>query len=220
MSAPRLIKIVDGVRLSPGDNCYFYGEYVAGAGWQHGGFNNLISNLKSDIASKPQRRPHKQRAIEFAATLLGNGSLNLDALRTSVTMVPMPCSKPLGHPKFDDRVTQVLARLGRQIGPGFDLREALVTVNAREAQHEHPGEARPSVDELAASMQLDPRAIATPLRPHVVVVDDVFTLGSSFVAAKRLLMEVEGVQSVTGVFIARTVWPTPDFSAFFDVVND
>lgn len=211
MSKP--IKIHDGQRLSDDDDCYHYMEYVAGAGYSHSHANNLIYNLKADVVAQPQRTRYKQRAIQEVANLLA-GSLSLDALRSSVTLVPMPCSKPSGDPRHDDRMTQVLMKLGAIVGNGFDMREVLETTVARTSQHSTLGATRITVDGLMATMAVRPM----PLRQTVLLVDDVFTLGTSFVAAKRRLREAGCTSAIKGIFIARTVWPQLDaVAAFADI---
>lgn len=53
--------------LAPDDHCFFLREYTAGAGYEHGETNNLISNLKKKVDRRG--RPewvHKERAIQRA----------------------------------------------------------------------------------------------------------------------------------------------------------
>lgn len=210
----RLVRIVDGSRLGPEDECYYYGEYVARAGWQQGFFNNLIFNLKADVIANPRRAKYKRQAIDECAQYLADGQISHDVLRHSVTLVPVPCSKPPGHARYDDRMVRILHGVQQKVGGTLDIREVVQTTVERQAQHER-NEGRATVDELLQTMAVDHAAIAQPLRPTVIVVDDVFTLGTSFVAMKRLLHGLPSVQRVIGVSIARTVWPAPDFSDFF-----
>lgn len=214
MSPIRLTKIDDGHWLDESDQCFYIGEYISGAGYGAGDTNQLVSNLKADVSRSPQRVQYKNNAISIAAGQLAS-TLHHPGLKERVTVVPMPCSKSLGHPQYDDRMARVVAALGAIVGQGFDGRSVLRTVTNREAQHS--AGTRASVDDLVVSMEVDPQAIAVPLRPIVMVIDDVFTLGASFKAAQKLIQPLPNVEQVLGVFVARTKWPQPDFSALFSV---
>jgi len=118
----------------------------------------------------------------------------------------MPGSKPVGHPDYDPRLQTVLARYAMG-SRGIDIRPVLRQTGARAAQHEDGGRLTPQ--ELAQGMEVDPTQLTTPLRPLVIVFDDVLTMGASFKAAQSLIQPLPGVQDVRGVFLARTVWPNP-----------
>ena len=199
----RLTKIDDGHWLDSSDQCYYIGEYISGGTWKASDTNQLTSNLKADVRAKPQRAQHKTNAVAASAGQLFS-TLSGAYLRDKVTVVPMPCSKPSDHADYDDRMERVVRALGRKVGDGFDGRAILRTANAREAQH--IAGARASIRELAASMTVDRALLITPLRPIVIVLDDVFTLGASFKAAQLLLKDLPGVKEVAGVFLARTTW--------------
>lgn len=208
----RLTKIDDGHWLDPSDQCFYIGEYISGGTWKASDTNQLISNLKADITAKPQRSQHKSNAVTTSAGQL-LATLSSDYLREKVTIVPMPCSKPRGHAEFDDRMERVVNTLGRRVGQGFDGRLVLQTTMERDAQH--AGGTRASISELVESMSVDRSQLVTPLRPIVIVVDDVFTLGASFKAAQLMLRGLPGMQEVAGVFLARTKWPQPNFADVF-----
>ncbi len=212
MSSPKLTRIdpATAPRLLPDDECYFFGEYTSRGGFKAGEYNQLISNLKIPVPVPANRLRWKNQAICACADLL-NGAFKADYIRQNVTFVPVPGSKPRGHAEFDDRLIQVLSRYGGLIG-GIDFRELVVTTEERVAQH--ASDNRATVDELLGGLQVQ-QALATQLRGLVVVVDDVFTLGTSFRAMKTLIAPLPGVQQVAGVCIARTIWPTRDFSAVF-----
>lgn len=203
----RMNRISDGTRLDEGDICYFFGEYISGGKWDASPTNQLIFNLKADLVQQPQRRVHKKAAIEEAieqlVTAVSAGSLE------KVTVVPMPGSKPVGHEGYDDRMLQIMSGWRARIGPTFDGRPVLVTAQERAPQHlaAAKGLARATVDELAATLALDPQYLTTPLRETVVLLDDVFTAGTSFKAAQRVLLQRPEVKKVCGLFLARTVWP-------------
>lgn len=214
---PRLTKIEPDTasRLLSEDECYYSGEYQSHGGYQAGEYNQLISNLKIPVPVPAHRIRWKNAAIQRCAEILQEG-ISGDALPT-ITFVPVPGSKPLGHPEYDDRMVRVLDAYGAKVG-GIDVRQAVLTAVTRDSQH--GSGSRLSIDELLSTLLLNTPAFSVPFRPTVVIFDDVFTLGTSFRAMKVLLEKAPGVQRVVGVSIARTVWPVPDFSKFFGVIGD
>ncbi|MOA17160.1 hypothetical protein D3C78_1374060 [compost metagenome] len=59
--------------------------------------------------------------------------------------------------------------------------------------------------EIAALLRVDQGQLLAPLKPTVIIVDDVITRGASFAAAKQHLVGLPGVQSVVGIFLAKTI---------------
>jgi hypothetical protein len=199
-------QILDGIRLEPNDLCYYLGEYHSGGTYEAGGTNQFISNFKADLVQRPQRAYYKNRAIDDAVRQF-TAVISSSAIG-SLTFVPMPGSKPVGHVGYDDRMIRVVGGLARRFGSAFDGRPVLITRQERAAQHQGgTGAHRATVDDLAASMTLDPAYLNVPLRGEVILVDDVFTLGTSFKAAQRLLMQRPEVTRVSGLYLARTIWP-------------
>lgn len=207
----RLTKIEPATahRLLPGDECYFFGEYKSHGGFQSGEFNQLISNLKIPVPVPAHRLKWKVQAIARCAQMLCEGT-NAEVVTTAVTFVPVPGSKPKGHVEYDDRLNKVLHQYSNLIG-GVDVRELVTTTSVRASQH--ASDVRATIATLQASMQVEQSALLAPLRGTIIVVDDVFTLGTSFRAMKNLIAPLPGVQQVLGVFFARTVWPPQDFAA-------
>lgn len=205
-SVKRLTKVdVPFDYLTEGDACYHYGEYASdGRGYKASETNRWISNLKKKPTAPPGQLYWKEQAIAYWARILRE--LMPHANCQNLTYVPMPGSKPVGHPDYDPRLQAVLARYA--IGSrGIDIRPVLRQTGARAAQHEDGGRLTPQ--ELAQGMEVDPTQLTTPLRPLVIVFDDVLTMGASFKAAQSLIQPLPGVQDVRGVFLARTVWPNP-----------
>jgi predicted amidophosphoribosyltransferase len=202
----RLTQIESGFgRLSEHDKCWHIGEYQAHKNWEAGETNRWIFNLKIEVPTPPHRVRYKNQAVAYWAEKLAE-VFNPEVVRNSVSFVPAPCSKPKTDPAYDDRMLRVLHGLSQRIGP-LDIREAVVTTVARQAQHR--AEQRSSPDDLLQHMALNGPALAVPLRQNVIVIDDVFTQGSTFIAMKRLLTTAPNVTNVAGVFLARTVWPNP-----------
>lgn len=195
--------------LADDDLCYHYGEYTSGGGFRASETNQQIWNLKHKPTAAEGPLYWKGRAVDYWANMFVE-TLDLAAVAANTTFVPMPCSKPLGHPEFDDRMLRVLNKLRRNT-PALDIRPLLVQTQLRESQHEGP---RQSPTQLLKTLAIDPLLLALPMKPYVVIVDDVITLGASYAAAKSLLEQVPGVQQVVGIFLAKTVWPRSELDDF------
>jgi hypothetical protein len=187
----------DHYYLSPTDECYFIGEYTARQGFQFSSTNDLIYNLKKkmDKRGRPEWA-YKGWAIRTAAEQVMQ-SLNPDFLRTA-TFVPIPPSKVMLDPLYDDRMSQVV----RLLGPETDAREL---VNQTQSMADaHSAEERPRPDDLYAIYRID-RALVDPKPRQLAVVDDVLTTGAHFKAMQRLLNETYPGVPLVGIFVARRV---------------
>lgn len=188
--------------LDDGDYCYHFLEYTSGGGFKISQGNQQILNLKKRPTSSENELYYKRKAIEFWGDLL-SAELNLSASALNSTFMPMPCSKPIGHQDYDDRMLKVLRRMARNT-PQLDIRELLLQDRARTSQHE--GE-RLSPEQIASYMSVNQAALVLPIKENLVVVDDVITMGASFKAAK-ILVERAGIRTqVVGLFLAKTIWP-------------
>jgi hypothetical protein len=201
-------------KLDASDECYHLGEYTAYGGYKASDTNQQIFNLQKKPSVATAQLRWKEHAIAYwgdrLATVLG-----LETVAAEFTLIPAPPSKPPGAVDYDDRILRVLQRLKIHRND-LDIRPLLFTPVERQSQH---AGGRLSVADLQASLAIDRAHLATPLRPKIIVVDDVFTQGGTFKAMKNILLAVPGVQSVTGVFLAKTVWPPPDFEAIFGAVD-
>jgi hypothetical protein len=189
----------DHFHIQVNDDCYYFVEFVKGAGYGPPG-NSFINNLKK----KPSKRgtyewSHKLRAIDNAAAALRR-ELPDDWLDSS-TFVPIPPSKARSHPEYDDRMSQVLTRLGE----GVDARE--LVFQKKSMDETHALLERHTIEELVDNYEIDEDQ-TQPIPNHIVVVDDVLTAGKHFTAMCRVLKtSFPGVQ-ISGVFLARRVFPT------------
>ena len=130
--------IDDHYYLDEYDDCYFFGEYTAGAGYEHGDTNQLIFNLKKDPINK--RKPewqHKERAIKRCSRHLSESIGGSNWIQQS-TLVPIPPSKAKGDPKYDDRVLRILKGIRSPHAP-IDIRELVTEKQSRKAAHEDDG---------------------------------------------------------------------------------
>ena len=199
--------------LEDGDDCYYIGDYISRGGYDAGPINNLISNLKKSVEKRgrPEYR-YKELAIRKATEMLQE-VLNPDAL-AGITFMPIPPSKCKADPLHDDRLCQIL----RGVNPALDTRDVLSAKVTKKAHRDYAaGEKRPTPDEVYANLALDTFAIGhAPLRPHVILFDDVLTAGTHFKACKRILLEHRPELTISGLFIGRTKRPAIDFADEFE----
>jgi len=210
-------------RIDPGeyakleitDECYYLGEYTARGGYAASETNQQIRNLQKKPSVPPTELRWKQFAINYWGDTVA-AVLGLDVVAAEFTLVPAPSSKPPGSPDYDDRTLRVLQRLSAHKA-GLDIRPLLYTPVERPSQHAH---GRLTVAELQSSMALDYAHLSTPLRSRVLILDDVFTQGGTFKAMKNIISTLPGVASVTGLFLARMIWPQPDYATAFAAASE
>lgn len=199
----------DHVRLTESDNCLFMREYTARMGYKFGETNGLISNLKK----KPGARgiQHKARAITQCATELAR-ALN-PAWLIGATLVPVPPSKIVSDPLYDDRMQRVCQRIGTVANIPVDVR---ILVRQRFSMHAaHESQQRPSVGDLVEAYEID-ESLSAPAPTAIGVIDDVLTAGTHFRAMEEVLAERFPNVPITGIFWARRVFP-PAESEFDDI---
>lgn len=190
----------DHTRLLAEDTCLYLYEYTSGRDYTFSATNNLINNLKKKPTASRAQLGYKAGAIAGSARTLGT-ALNPKWLDIA-TVVPIPGSKAADHPDFDTRMEQV----ARQIRPGLDVRNLVIQAQSTNAAHEvGPGE-RVTVEELLDLYSID-EMIAAPTPRAIGILDDVLTAGTHFRAMKMKLAERFPGVPITGLFIARRVFP-------------
>lgn len=197
--------------LDPADICFYVWEYTRRGGFAASPTNSLISNLKKKptrIAVNPPEAPHKERAIAYSARAL-RALIKREWIETQGTLVPIPCSKILGHPDHDDRLSRVL----HQAFDGYaaDIRPLVEQTRSTEADHERSERQR--FDELVEITRIN-EAVAHPLRTsRVLLFDDVLNSGKHFKVAQQLLAQRFPDATILAVFLARCL---PDPPVAFD----
>jgi hypothetical protein len=202
----------DHYHLTPADECYFLFEYTSGKNFQFSQTNQLISNLKK----KPSRagRPdysYKLRDMRNCATWLA-GAINKAWLNGGV-LVPIPPSKAVGHPDYDDRMSQICRAI--PAGVPVDVREIVTQKTSIEAAHESG--TRPTVAEMIDLYQINEALAAAPLQ-RIAIVDDVLTAGVHWRAMHHVLSQRFPGVPIVGMFIARRVFPPDYLTAGFEPV--
>jgi hypothetical protein len=187
----------DHTFLEPGDDCYYLGEYTARAGFAFSATNDLIQNLKKpmDRRGTPQWK-WKTWAIDRSSEMLREAVPEQWLARA--TFVPVPPSKAKDHPEYDDRLLQILRKVGE--GRQLDVRELVVMTESIDPAHltDDPR----SVRELVRKMKLD-RSAAEPAPEAICVFDDVLTTGAHFKAVQLFLRTEFPHVPLAGLFLAR-----------------
>ncbi|MBA1142872.1 hypothetical protein [Mesorhizobium neociceri] len=217
MSA-RFTKIDDLTRgdhgfLVPDDYVLYLGEYTA-----HGGYksetNNHILNFKMSPTIRDEnvhRYKHKARSTDYWAEKLRSAVLK--ERLPKIAWCPIPCSKPIGHPAYDDRLLRLI---NRSFGAHATTINCIIQHQERIAAHDTNH--RPDPESLKAGWTFQtphlPQAIDT-----IAVFDDVIARGASFKAAQALLHEAYPHVEIKGVFLARVVHDD-DQSSLFDILGE
>lgn len=187
--------------LNESDRCFYLMEYTAGKGYDFSKCNSLIKNLKkSPSYSKRPDYHYKEDAINECALMLRK--CLAPTFIDQATFVPIPCSKAIGHPEYDDRIK----RICRGISPTADVRDLVVQNESRNASHGMPDGQRQPIEDLVNIYRIDKNLCTTPKAPTVIaIVDDMLTTGRHFRAMEAVLKKQFPNALIGGIFIARRV---------------
>lgn len=188
-------KILDRPYYLPDDRCFYARDFTSGGGYAASEGNNLISNLKKKphLRNTPQW-PHKVRAVRRFADELRR------LIPKGLAVAAIPTSKTPDHDEYDSRLEDVLANL---VTLRPDLRHETPVIRHRSAPPQHERDERQSIEEIYADLRWNGFSEETE---HVVLIDDVVTVGRTYAACRRLIHEnVSGITTF-GVFWARTIW--------------
>jgi hypothetical protein len=94
--------------------------------------------------------------------------------------------------------------------PPPDVRTLVVQTQSTAASHEAADGERVTVEELLAVYQIN-EALAAPVPRAIAIVDDVLTAGTHYRAMHIVLSARFPNVPITGLFIARRVFPDDDF---------
>jgi hypothetical protein len=198
----------DHSRLTDDDSCYYLFEYTSHRSYAFSSTNQLISNLKKKPSTARLPGYHyKARAIATCGRHLG-ATLN-PAWLEEATLVPIPGSKALGHPDFDDRIERI-CRAIRQPPP--DVRALVVQTESTDASHEACDGPRVTVERLLEVYEIN-KSLTAPAPQKIAIVDDVLTAGTHYRAVHTVLSERFPHVPLVGLFIARRVFPEDELDA-------
>ena len=180
------------------DECFYLFELMRGQDPKKDKTKSLISNLKKKPGVAQRELAYKRPAIIECAQYISQAMS--DNWIENVTFVPIPPSKSIEHPQYDDRMEQVC----RQIADGIDVRTLLKQDTPIKAAHERRNEERPKVYELKMLWRVD-ETLSFPRPKGIVIVDDVLTSGAHFRTAHDMLSQKFPDIPIAGVFIARRI---------------
>ena len=187
--------------LIAGDQCYYIYEYTSGHDYRFGATNSLISNFKKKPSlSGTAQYKYKGIAIQECGIAFGE-AINANWL-PGATLVPVPPSKIVGDPEYDDRILKICRAIPCAVP--IDIRELVTQRVSLGAAHE--GGHRPTIEELIAVYEID-ESKAQPTPKRVAIVDDVLTVGTHFKAMEIVLKKRFAAVSVVGFFVARRILP-------------
>ena len=211
------IKIDDSNRgdhyyLTPEHECFFFYEFTAGKLAGHSPGNHLIRNLKKLVSRKhlPDYK-YKNQAILDSIQLLNGAFITGASLLANAIVCPIPPSKALNDPEYDDRMTQIA--IGACQGTNGICHELVKQTQSYGSAHHQQDGGRPKPHDLEAIYKVG-NILAKPI---VILVDDVLTTGSHFVAARNVILKAYPDTRVIGFFIARRALPDPadEFTPIF-----
>ena len=193
--------------LRRADHCLFFGEFHRRRGWVGGETNELIADFTrtpSQIAAslRPRALRYFKRRAEWTIGQALRGQFGRAAVDALITFVPMPGSKLRGEKDYCDRLSRTLHLAFA--GCAHDIRPLLRQKVGTAADHVS-GSRRLSYQALLDIVEVDPAQLLRPLRPLVVLFDDVLTSGKHFAIAQRRIREADPGQAILGVFVARRV---------------
>lgn len=219
---PRLTKI-DGQALihhsflTDDDICFYLWEYTSQKGYSFSRCNQLITNLKKSptfknslLQNEQAQYQYKLDAIFKCADTLSK-AISPDMLKSSM-FVPVPCSKRIDDPEYDDRMEKICKHMDVA-----DLRKLVVQTESRMASHmSAPGE-RQTISDLIKIYQLNEELCCVGNIPkRIIIIDDVLTTGRHFKAMQAILQHRFPDAKIIGVFIARRIFDqAPDDASNF-----
>ena len=181
--------------LTSDDDCFYFMEYFPR---NYDDAHNLIMNFKKKMdRSHLGDFKYKVQAINKIAGILRASLREFE--KPNVILVPIPPSKPKGHPLYDDRILQVLKIFCHE-RKNADLREIISISKAIGASHD--SESRPTVEELLSNLVVDKDLCKNP-KEKIVLVDDTLVAGAHFKACKTLLQQYFPDAKINGLFLAR-----------------
>lgn len=197
--------------LEKDHRCYFWGEYTPweyteGKRWDYSDTNRLIANFKKGMDRQGKEDwHHKQEAIQTIGRRFARFWKWQALHERGVILVPVPPSRRVGDPLYDNRITEMLRVVRGASGVDLDVRELLVSNGSIPASH--TASHRPSPQQIYDSLSLSPVEAAMPIPNIIYLFDDVLTTGAHFVACLRRLRELYPEQPIIGNFVARCARP-------------
>jgi hypothetical protein len=187
------------LHLEANDSCYYAMDYLAGGGWNASEANGLINNFKKSVSKRGTNQwPHKLRAIER----FGIGLARI--LPPNCVIAPLPTSKAINDPEYDDRLVQAV-RAAAKYKTSLTVEQPIGLTDSISASH--VGGSR-RINDILANLVWNGFAGSVP--DGMFLIDDVITTGAHFKACQRLIWQHHPAMKIGGIFWAKTMWPKSD----------
>ena len=184
------------------DKCFYARDYIPRTGYEGSHCNQLIHNFKKDASKKnTQEWPHKISAIKQFALELAPPIVELP---TGWGVSYVPTSKHKDDPNYDSRYEMLHSELLR-LNSNIDFFETCYSIKSIKSSH--TGGSR-AVHILQANMEV--RQLRKGIK-GVLLIDDVISSGSHYIACKNLLLGQYPSLEMAGIFWAKTTRPAPEF---------
>ena len=184
--------------LDQEDRCYFFIEYTSGESYKYSDGNRLISNLKKSVLKRDLAEYHyKNEAINQCSAWL-RSVYDSSTIWKSSTFVPVPSSKRIDDPLYDDRMVQVC----QGISPQADVRSIVFQTETTVASHTVKDRERLKLGRLLSIYRVN-EGLCHPRPQRIIIVDDMLTTGTHFKAMQHTLQRRFPGIPIDGVFIAR-----------------
>jgi hypothetical protein len=191
---------------------YYARFYTIGQNFKYSESNQLILNLKiskSEVQRNPQRKPHKQRAInQFAKEV--TALLKQVESGDPLFLIPIPPSKMPSDPEYDDRMELVAKRITDELE---NVQYFPVLSMSQSMESYHSGSDARNPEQLFQMLKLDENLLSKYDGHSIIaLIDDVLTSGAHFTAATRRLEGCFTNVQVIGIFWAKAVPPPEEYS--------
>lgn len=199
----RRVDLTDGGHsfLDPDDCVLYYMDRVHG-GFDKSAANQKIVNIKMGVNQSSSRLYFRNKAINEYARNMVDLICGFPEFQEAA-LVPIPPSEARDDPEYDDkmeRVCSAAAQLARKRGLGLSVSNLLSQIESHEPFHENDKMRNP--DTIYRNLVLDKTLIPSGICTFILV-DDVFTSGSHFVACKRKILNAIPDASIAGIMWAK-----------------
>lgn len=188
----------DHCYLDQEDKCYFFIEYTSGENYNYSDGNRLISNLKKPVLKRGRAEyRYKNEAINKCSAWL-RIVYDSSIVWQRSTFVPVPSSKCIDDPLYDDRMVKVCEGISSQA----DVRSIVFQTETTVASHTVKDGERLKLEQLLSIYGIN-EGLCNPTPKHIIIVDDMLTTGTHFKAMQHTLQRRFPGIPIEGVFIAR-----------------
>lgn len=187
--------------LEENDVCYYLIDYTPNLGFQGSQNNDDIINFKKCPTLKDQDQyKYKIRSISKFASYITEAFKNHPGVMNSHSWIPIPPSKAIGDPKYDDRMVKLLNEV--PILEKHNIIELIYTIHSHNSSH--TSNQRHSKSQLKKFFSID-QSLLDNCKKDIVLIDDVLTNGTHFKACCELIINFIPDARIKGLFLARRI---------------